>query len=95
MIVSAPAETRASRRAVSGMWRSMKCFARVSLVSRKAASDASPDASAAAAAFVLGPTFRALEEAKASLGIETFTLSQTTLEQVFLNISAKQVEDEP
>ena len=40
--------------------------------------------------FKLGPVFTALDQAKVELGIETYTLSQTTLEQVFLNISTRQ-----
>ena len=40
--------------------------------------------------FALGPVFTALDKAKSELGIETYTLSQTTLEQVFLNISMRQ-----
>ena len=47
----------------------------------------------AGALFKLGPVFAALDKAKAELSLETYTLSQTTLEQVFLNISAEQ-EDE-
>jgi ABC-type multidrug transport system ATPase subunit len=46
------------------------------------------------ALFKLGPVFSALDEAKAELGLESYTLSQTTLEQVFLNIAAEQVDDE-
>jgi len=38
--------------------------------------------------------FAALDQAKLELGIETYTLSQTTLEQVFLNISAKQLDED-
>lgn len=45
-----------------------------------------------AALFALGPVFTALDNAKEDLGIETYTLSQTTLEQVFLNIAAAQQE---
>ena len=45
------------------------------------------------ALFALGPVFSALDQAKADLGIESYTLSQTTLEQVFLNISSEQVDD--
>ena len=48
---------------------------------------------AGSALFKLGPVFTALDDAKGDLGIETYTLSQTTLEQVFLNIAAEQ-EDE-
>ena len=44
--------------------------------------------------FKLGPVFAALDQAKLELGIETYTLSQTTLEQVFLNISAKQLDED-
>jgi hypothetical protein len=44
------------------------------------------------ALFALGPVFTALDKAKEELGIETYTLSQTTLEQVFLNIAATQQE---
>lgn len=40
--------------------------------------------------FALSPVFAALDQAKADLGVETYTLSQTTLEQVFLNIAAVQ-----
>ena len=43
--------------------------------------------------FALGAVFRALEDAKQTLGLETYTLSQTTLEQVFLNIAARQKDD--
>ena len=47
-----------------------------------------------AQAFALGSVFTALDAAKAKLGLETYTLSQTTLEQVFLNIASRQdVED--
>jgi len=46
-----------------------------------------------AALVKLGPVFAALDRAKADVGLETYTLSQTTLEQVFLNIAAEQ-EDE-
>ena len=45
------------------------------------------------ALFALGPVFSALDQAKADLGIESYTLSQTTLEQVFLNISSEQLDD--
>mmetsp|Transcript_28624 Transcript_28624/g.87596 ORF Transcript_28624/g.87596 Transcript_28624/m.87596 type:complete len:1388 (+) Transcript_28624:205-4368(+) len=44
------------------------------------------------ALFALGPVFAALDRAKEELGIETYTLSQTTLEQVFLNIASAQLE---
>jgi hypothetical protein len=44
--------------------------------------------------FALGPVFKSLDDAKEGLGIETYTLSQTTLEQVFLNIAAAQ-QDQP
>ena len=44
--------------------------------------------------FKLGPVFAALDQAKLELGIETYTLSQTTLEQVFLRIAKKQKSDE-
>jgi len=44
--------------------------------------------------FLLGPVFRALDRAKVELGIETYTLSQTTLEQVFLNISKEQKDED-
>jgi len=45
--------------------------------------------------FQLSPVFSKLDEAKASMGIENYTLSQTTLEQVFLNIASEQQEEEP
>lgn len=45
------------------------------------------------ALFRLGPVFHALDLAKAEIGLESYSLSQTTLEQVFLNIAAEQ-EDE-
>lgn len=40
--------------------------------------------------FELADAFRALEDAKESGDVHTYSLSQTTLEQVFLNIAAKQ-----
>jgi len=39
--------------------------------------------------FALAEVFGAFEAAKASLGLETFTMSQTSLEDVFLRVSAK------
>lgn len=41
--------------------------------------------------FQLGAAFKALEGAKETLRVESYTLSQTTLDQVFLNIAYKQV----
>ena len=65
---------------------------------RKAAAAAGAGAAADAVAddayFRLGPVFAALDAAKAELGLETYTLSQTTLEQVFLNIAAAQQDDD-
>ena len=43
--------------------------------------------------FKLGPVFDTLDRAKKDIGLETYTLSQTTLEQVFLNIAEDQEED--
>ena len=40
--------------------------------------------------FDMAKVFRELERAKAELGLENYTLSQTSLEQVFLNIAEKQ-----
>ena len=46
--------------------------------------------------FTLAAAFEALEKAKLTLQVESYTLSQTTLDQVFLNIAYKQeVESEP
>ena len=44
--------------------------------------------------FEMARVFRTLEKAKAELGLENYTLSQTNLEQVFLNIAEKQFEDD-
>jgi len=44
------------------------------------------------ASFDLAAAFAALEHAKQSGALHTYSLSQTTLEQVFLNIAAKQRE---
>lgn len=55
---------------------------------KSVAADASKQGS-----FELGQVFKALDDAKSSLGIETYTLSQTTLEQVFLNIASEQVDE--
>ena len=55
--------------------------------------EALPEAGASSSFFPLGAVFDALEKARSTLGIESYTLSQTTLEQVFLNIAARQVED--
>ena len=44
--------------------------------------------------FALGPVFTALDKAKSELGIETYTLSQTTLEQVFLNNATHVTKDD-
>ena len=44
--------------------------------------------------FKLGKVFKALDEAKVTMGVENYTLSQTTLEQAFLNIAAEQQEEE-
>jgi len=52
------------------------------------------NAIAGSALFKLGPVFAALDRAKEELGLETYTLSQTTLEQVFLNIAAEQEPDD-
>jgi hypothetical protein len=40
--------------------------------------------------FELGAAFLALEKAKQTLRLENYSLSQTTLEQVFLNIASEQ-----
>jgi ABC-type multidrug transport system ATPase subunit len=48
----------------------------------------------AAAPFRLGPVFQALDKAKSDLKLERYSLSQTTLEQVFLNIAEQQEEDD-
>jgi len=55
---------------------------------------ADDDAAAKTGLFKLGPVFAALDQAKLDLGIETYTLSQTTLEQVFLNIAANQLDED-
>ena len=41
----------------------------------------------------MAAVFRAFEAAKASLGVETYTLTQTTLEAVFLDIVARAEAD--
>ena len=41
----------------------------------------------------MGDAFRALEAAKQERLLDNYSLSQTSLEQVFLNIAARQVED--
>jgi len=46
-----------------------------------------------AAPFALGAAFESLEAAKSALGLESYTLSQTTLDQVFLSIAYAQVRE--
>jgi len=54
----------------------------------------SDGAAKAGVAFRLGEVFRALDQAKTALGLESYTLSQTTLEQVFLNIASEQQDED-
>jgi ABC-type multidrug transport system ATPase subunit len=42
----------------------------------------------------LAALFRELEEHKAKVGIESYTVSQPTLEQIFLDISAEQLPEQ-
>ena len=41
--------------------------------------------------FQLGPVFAALDKAKAELGLESYTLSQTTLEQARAHVTGRRV----
>ena len=63
-------------------------------MSNAASADGAADAERGkSSVFKLGPVFEALDRAKREIGLETYTLSQTTLEQVFLNIAEDQEED--
>eukprot|EP01135_Chromosphaera_perkinsii_P001266 Nk52_evm39s163 gene=Nk52_evmTU39s163 len=45
--------------------------------------------------FTIGSVFVALEKAKSQFGVEDYALTQTSLEQVFIEFAAKKDEDEP